>query len=218
MKTCPKCHKIYEDSQNFCSECGTLLVLTPVSQALRGNGNDGEKPEETAAPTQENNGGKGTQELGNGQQGNNWQQYQQQQPYQSQQTQQNPYGPGNNASFGARFQANIPDANTWKPMYFSFEGRLSRGTYVCRWLILLLSAVVIGLISGIISFLAPLGMVALIALAVSQISLAVRRLHDRGHSGLWLLVCVVPALNLLMFIYLLFAQGQPGQNEYGMEE
>ncbi|MGP2527400.1 DUF805 domain-containing protein [Acidaminococcus sp. LBK-2] len=218
MKTCPKCHKIYEDSQNFCSECGTQLVLTPVSQALRGNGNDGEKPEETAAPTQENNGGKGTQELGNGQQGNNWQQYQQQQPYQSQQTQQNPYGPGNNASFGARFQANIPDANTWKPMYFSFEGRLSRGTYVYRWLILLLSAVVIGLISGIISFLAPLGMVALIALAVSQISLAVRRLHDRGHSGLWLLVCVVPALNLLMFIYLLFAQGQPGQNEYGMEE
>lgn len=215
MKTCPKCHKIYEDSQNFCSECGTQLVLTPVSQALRGNGNDGEQPEETAAPTQENNGGQGPQEPGSGQQGNNWQQYQQQQPYQSQQ---NPYGPGNNASFGARFQANIPDADTWKPMYFSFEGRLSRGTYVCRWLILLLSAVVIGLISGIISFLAPLGMVALIALAVSQISLAVRRLHDRGHSGLWLLVCVVPALNLLMFIYLLFAQGQPGQHEYGREE
>lgn len=215
MKTCPKCHKIYEDSQNFCSECGTQLVLTPVSQALRETGNDGEKPEETEAPTQENNGGQGTQEPGSDQQGNNWQQYQQQQPYQSQQ---NPYGPGNNASFGARFQANIPDADTWKPMYFSFEGRLSRGTYVCRWLILLLSAVVIGLISGIISFLAPLGMVALIALAVSQISLAVRRLHDRGHSGLWLLVCVVPALNLLMFIYLLFAQGQPGQNEYGREE
>lgn len=202
MKTCPKCHKIYEDSQKFCSECGTQLVLTPVSQALRGGGNGGNQQE-------------GTQEQGNSQPGNNWQQYQQQQQYQYQQNQ---YGPGNNPSFGARFQANIPDANTWKPMYFSFEGRMSRGTYVCRWLILLLSAVVIGLICGVISFLAPLGLVALIALAVSQISLAVRRLHDRGHSGLWLLVCVVPALNLLMFVYLLFAQGQPGQNEYGMEE
>lgn len=215
MKTCPKCHKIYEDSQKFCSECGTQLVLTPVSQALQGGGNGGNQQEGTGTPVQDQSTGEGTQEQGNSQPGNNWQQYQQQQQYQYQQ---NPYGPGNNPSFGARFQANIPDANTWKPMYFSFEGRMSRGTYVCRWLILLLSAVVIGLICGVISFLAPLGLVALIALAVSQISLAVRRLHDRGHSGLWLLVCVVPALNLLMFVYLLFAQGQPGQNEYGMEE
>lgn len=217
MKTCPKCHKIYEDSQNFCSECGTQLVLTPVSQALREGENGGKQQEGTTAPAQDpTSTGEGAQEQGNSQPGNNnWQQYQQQQQYQYQQ---NPYGPGNNPSFGARLQANIPDANTWKPMYFSFEGRMSRGTYVCRWLILLLSAVVIGLICGIVTFLAPLGLVALIALAVSQISLAVRRLHDRGHSGLWLLVCVVPALNLLMFVYLLFAQGQPGQNEYGMEE
>lgn len=217
MKTCPKCHKIYGDSQNFCSECGTQLVLTPVSQALREGENGGKQQEGTTAPVQDpTSTGEGAQEQGNSQPGNNnWQQYQQQQQYQYQQ---NPYGPGNNPSFGARLQANIPDANTWKPMYFSFEGRMSRGTYVCRWLILLLSAVVIGLICGIVTFLAPLGLVALIALAVSQISLAVRRLHDRGHSGLWLLVCVVPALNLLMFVYLLFAQGQPGQNEYGMEE
>ena len=47
MKTCPKCHKIYEDSQNFCSEDGTPLVLTPVSQAMRG----GRRPAGTAGST-----------------------------------------------------------------------------------------------------------------------------------------------------------------------
>lgn len=49
MKTCPKCHKIYEDSQNFCSEDGTPLVLTPVSQAMRG---DGAQPEQPAVPAE----------------------------------------------------------------------------------------------------------------------------------------------------------------------
>ena len=44
---------------------------------------------------------------------------------------------------------------------------------------------------------------------MAQISLAVRRLHDRGHSGFWMFVCVVPALNLLMFLYLLFAEASP---------
>ena len=102
-------------------------------------------------------------------------------------------------------------------MYFSFNGRLNRGTYICRWLVLL-AAVLIGLICGILPFLAPLGYLALLGLFVAQISLAVRRLHDRGHSGFWMFVCVVPALNLLMFLYLLFAESQPGQNEYGVAE
>ena len=30
--------------------------------------------------------------------------------------------------------------------------------------------------------------------------------------------CVNPCLNLLMFLYLLFADSQPGQNEYGVAE
>ncbi len=219
MKTCPKCHKIYEDSQNFCSEDGTPLVLTPVSQTLRGETEAPNPPVPAAQPETEQQGqpdsgqGTGIREQQNWQQQsqNGWQQ-------QGQQQQQYQYGPNGNPSFSARFQANIPDGNTWKPMYFSFNGRLNRGTYICRWLVLLLAAVLIGLICGILPFLAPLGYLALLGLFVAQISLAVRRLHDRGHSGFWMFVCVVPALNLLMFLYLLFAESQPGQNEYGVAE
>ena len=234
MKTCPKCHKIYEDSQNFCSIDGTKLVLTPVSQALRGNGQQPEEqpqPEaaqpENAADAQQTEPVQDAQPQPDTQQENaqqqtkqqnqqtswqqqNWQYQQQQNQYQ--------YRPTNDPSFSARFQANIPDANTWKPMYFSFDGRLSRGDYVCRWLLLLGCAVVVSLICGIISILAPIGALAFIALCVAQISISVRRLHDRGHSGLWLFVCVIPAANLLMFLYLLFAAGQPGVNEYGAAE
>lgn len=236
MKTCPKCHKIYEDSQNFCSIDGTKLVLTPVSQAMRGNGQQSEEsaqtqaqPEaaqqETAAEqqtetvqdaqpeqkTQQEN----TQQQNQQEQQTSWQQQNQQ--YRQQQNQYQ-YRPTSDPSFSARFQANIPDADTWKAMYFSFDGRLSRGDYVCRWLLLLLCAVVVSLISGILTILAPLGALAFIALCVAQISISVRRLHDRGHSGLWLFLCVIPAANLLMFLYLLFAAGQPGVNEYGAAE
>lgn len=31
MKICPKCHKMYEDSQNFCALDGSRLELSPVS-------------------------------------------------------------------------------------------------------------------------------------------------------------------------------------------
>jgi len=215
MKTCPKCHKIYEDSQNFCSIDGTKLVLTPVSQALRGNGQQPEEqpqPEAAQPDTQQENAQQQTEQQNQqtSWQQQNWQYQQQQNQYQ--------YRPTNDPSFSARFQANIPDANTWKPMYFSFDGRLSRGDYVCRWLLLLGCAVVVSLICGIISILAPIGALAFIALCVAQISISVRRLHDRGHSGLWLFVCVIPAANLLMFLYLLFAAGQPGVNEYGAAE
>lgn len=234
MKTCPKCHKIYEDSQNFCSIDGTKLVLTPVSQALRGNGQQPEEqpqPEaaqpENAADAQQTEPVQDAQPQPDTQQENAQQQTEQQNQqtswqqqnwqYQQQQNQYQ-YRPTNDPSFSARFQANIPDANTWKPMYFSFDGRLSRGDYVCRWLLLLGCAVVVSLICGIISILAPIGALAFIALCVAQISISVRRLHDRGHSGLWLFLCVIPAANLLMFLYLLFAAGQPGVNEYGAAE
>lgn len=237
MKTCPKCHKIYEDSQNFCSIDGTKLVLTPVSQALRGNSEpateEQPKPQTQDESAQTENAAAGQtehvqaaqpeqetqqqtqQEQQSAQQQSSWQQQNWQ--YQQQQNQYQ-YRPNNDPSFSARFQANIPDANTWKAMYFSFDGRLSRSDYVCRWLLLLLCAVVVTLISGIISILAPLGALAAIALCVAQISISVRRLHDRGHSGLWLFLCVIPAANLLMFLYLLFAAGQPGVNEYGAGE
>lgn len=43
---------------------------------------------------------------------------------------------------------------------------------------------------------------------VPSIAVAVRRLHDTGHSGWWILV---PFYN----IYLLFKKGDEGYNEYG---
>jgi uncharacterized membrane protein YhaH (DUF805 family) len=45
---------------------------------------------------------------------------------------------------------------------------------------------------------------------IPTIAVAVRRLHDTGHSGWWI---IVPFYN----IYLLFKKGDEGYNEYGEE-
>jgi uncharacterized membrane protein YhaH (DUF805 family) len=47
-----------------------------------------------------------------------------------------------------------------------------------------------------------------------SISFAIRRLHDHGRNGWWMLLMYVPVVGLLMVIYLLFP-GDKYDNEYG---
>jgi uncharacterized membrane protein YhaH (DUF805 family) len=44
---------------------------------------------------------------------------------------------------------------------------------------------------------------------------AVRRLHDTGRSGLWLLVLFVPILGALILVVFLLLNGESGTNRYG---
>ena len=43
----------------------------------------------------------------------------------------------------------------------------------------------------------------------------VKRLHDLGHSGWWVLLFIVPLINILLLLYLFFFRGQMGGNQYG---
>lgn len=44
---------------------------------------------------------------------------------------------------------------------------------------------------------------------------SIRRLHDRNHSGWLSLLILAPFLNLFFILYLIFAPGTPGSNNYG---
>lgn len=44
---------------------------------------------------------------------------------------------------------------------------------------------------------------------------AIRRLHDRNHSGWLSLLVLVPVANLILILYLIFAKGDAGPNNYG---
>ena len=50
---------------------------------------------------------------------------------------------------------------------------------------------------------------------ILSVSIHIRRFHDIGNSGLWLLLAIIPYAGLLVFLYLLIKKGQPGPNKYG---
>lgn len=50
---------------------------------------------------------------------------------------------------------------------------------------------------------------------VIQIMLGVRRTHDIGKSGWWMALIVVPVVNIIWGLVLIFKKGDDGMNEYG---
>lgn len=46
--------------------------------------------------------------------------------------------------------------------------------------------------------------------------LVARRLHDLNKSGWWMLLLLIPVLNIVFIFYLLFAAGSRGANQYGL--
>ena len=58
--------------------------------------------------------------------------------------------------------------------------------------------------------------VILLALFIPLLSAAVRRLHDSGFSGWWLLVFLLP-FGSLVLLFLLCKRGTPGSNRFGAD-
>lgn len=102
-------------------------------------------------------------------------------------------------------------------LFFSFDGRLNRKPYF-------LSQLGLGVVSGI--FAALFGdstnfFVAISVLAVSlaiffaSVALVVKRLHDLDKKGWWALILLIPLINILFGLYLVFAKGTDGSNRFG---
>lgn len=51
--------------------------------------------------------------------------------------------------------------------------------------------------------------------ALNQMALKIRRLHDLDLNGLWLLLLIIPWLNLFFFLGLWFVKGSEGDNRFG---
>jgi uncharacterized membrane protein YhaH (DUF805 family) len=53
-----------------------------------------------------------------------------------------------------------------------------------------------------------------LAAAIPSLAVAIRRLHDIGKSGWWLLLSLVPLIGLLLVVFACF-DSEPGNNIYG---
>lgn len=103
--------------------------------------------------------------------------------------------------------------------YWDFQGRANRSEY---WLFVLWMFI-LGLVAGIIDVavlhhkgaFGPCALFVTFANLIPNLSLGVRRLHDTGRSGWWLLIGVIPLLGGGALLVLNLLAGTPGENRFG---
>ncbi|MEN2475613.1 DUF805 domain-containing protein [Burkholderia stabilis] len=108
--------------------------------------------------------------------------------------------------------------------YAKFEGRARRAEY---WYFALLSGIlsvvgqVIGAVgrdAGLITLLL-LGVIFLVSLAliIPGIAVSVRRLHDTGRSGWFLLLGFIPIVGGILLLVWMCSRGTEGPNRFGSD-
>jgi len=107
--------------------------------------------------------------------------------------------------------------------FAQFSGRARRAEY---WWFVVVNAVVIALLALLVVIFASisdaLGVVAwlaygvyALAVLIPALAVAVRRLHDTGKSGWWLLIALVPLVGVIVLLVFYFTDSVPGENQYG---
>ncbi|MBR3938832.1 MAG: DUF805 domain-containing protein [Bacteroidales bacterium] len=94
--------------------------------------------------------------------------------------------------------------------YADFKGRARRKEY---WMFALINWL-IGVVMGLLG-LAILSWIYSIAALIPGLAVGVRRLHDIGKSGWWLLIALVPIIGWIWLIVLCIQDSQAGVNEWG---
>ncbi|CAB3967216.1 MULTISPECIES: DUF805 domain-containing protein [Burkholderia] len=108
--------------------------------------------------------------------------------------------------------------------YATFEGRARRAEYwyfVLLSFILSIAAQVIGVAgrhAGLITLLL-LGVLSLVSLAliIPGIAVSVRRLHDTGRSGWFLLIALIPIVGSILLLVWTCSRGTEGPNRFGAD-
>ena len=104
--------------------------------------------------------------------------------------------------------------------YFQFEGRSSRGAYWFAQLFYVITSVCLAVIAAIAFPFADYNPVSLIfdlAVFVPMLALGVRRLHDVGRSGWWLLISIT-IIGIIPLIYWFAQPGQRFENRFGADD
>ncbi|WP_262694515.1 DUF805 domain-containing protein [Kordiimonas aquimaris] len=98
--------------------------------------------------------------------------------------------------------------------YLDFEGRSIRSEYWWWMLFVFLVNIALNIFNGSIGGTLLSSLFSLIVL-IPDISVSVRRLHDIGKSGWWILLWLVPLIGWVVIVYWAVQEGDVGDNEYG---
>ncbi len=126
----------------------------------------------------------------------------------------------------------------WKYLFTSFEGRINRkpfwlsllALFVVEWILMLVLGLVLGtsMMGNVDPNMAPdqaaamatKGMIPIIIVSLlflyPALAIYAKRWHDRGKSGWWTLIGLVPVIGgIWLLVELGFLRGTEGPNQYG---
>jgi len=104
--------------------------------------------------------------------------------------------------------------------YVGFSGRAHRPEYWYFTLFNFLITMGIGFFEQLVGVGTgdaggPLSGLYSLAVFVPSLAVGVRRLHDSGRTGLWLLLLLLPVLGWLVLLFFMVLPGDADPNEYG---
>lgn len=101
-----------------------------------------------------------------------------------------------------------------KTKYAKFDGRARRQEY---WMFTLFNIIIIAVLFAIDVALGLgfLNLIYSLAVLVPSIAVCIRRLHDTGKSGWWILISLVPAIGAIVLIVFMVLDSTPGDNQFG---
>jgi uncharacterized membrane protein YhaH (DUF805 family) len=105
--------------------------------------------------------------------------------------------------------------------YAVFEGRARRKEYWFFMLFNVLISMVLGIFDRLLGNFDPLsgvgffGFIYMLGIMIPGLAVSVRRLHDSGRSGWWLLMSLIPVIGSLVLLYFMLCNSDTGSNQYG---
>lgn len=104
--------------------------------------------------------------------------------------------------------------------YAVFRGRARRMEYWMFFLINTIIALGFCMVEGVVGIATKsdqgiLTMLYILSIMLPGIAVGVRRLHDIGRSGWWLLISVVPIIGGIILLVYMIQDSQPSGNQYG---
>lgn len=99
--------------------------------------------------------------------------------------------------------------------YAGFSGRARRKEYWMFTLFNFLIMIALSVIEGIIGSPGILYLIYCLAVFIPSLAVSVRRMHDTGRSGWWVLIALIPFVGAIVFLVFMCMEGQNDDNEYG---
>ena len=105
--------------------------------------------------------------------------------------------------------------------YADFAGRARRKEYwmftLFNIIFLFLAAIIdniLGIAYEAIGY-GPLSTLYMLAVLIPGLAVTVRRLHDIGKSGWWILIGLIPVVGAIVLLVFMVMDSQPGGNQFG---